>query len=514
MAYWGCNREAPWVEEFESYLPRSMFGWMVTGNVLAGDDGGGGACVVGGAGEGELGVVERRAHEHRESVRKLLGKLSCSDSPGFGRSAASLEPAGGGAEGQRRLGGFWWDSARVHQRCHSGRRPQRPRRDNDPGNDLDGFSAFSSRLRAIQWPATFKPTRIEKYDGELDAKTWLRTYSITVRAARGDNDIMAAYFPVMIGPQALNWLEALPAGSISSWQDLCNAFVQYYQPSCPGPKTRWDLASVVQQPDESLRDYKRYFANRNTITEADDRDVIHYFNEGLHNMELWRKMFETYPKTVGDMLTRDNRSERRRDDRPPRHGKKHDRAESSKNRDRKRGPENTVAIAKRSQFRSTLNQVDLDRLLDGKCPWHNDAKHTARECRALSNGVIRDDDPKKPRREDCDRRDDDDQREVFPGNFQEEDRAVNFIYCGPSKPSCWRKLKLDDRETNLVLKHLVEPLRWSEMPITFDRRDHWVHLPRPGAYPLVVSPVVSQVRLAKVLVDGGSALDIIFASML
>ena len=77
-----------------------------------------------------------------------------------------------------------------------------------------------------------------------------------------------------------------------------------------------------------------------------------------------------------------------------------------------------------------------------------------------------------------------------------------------------RKLKLDVCEVNLVFKHPVEPLRWSEMPITFNRRDHWVHLPRPGAYPLVVSPVVSQVRLAKVLIDGGSALDIIFASTL
>ena len=108
----------------------------------------------------------------------------------------------------------------------------------------------------------------------------------------GDNDIMAAYFPVKMGRHALNWLEALPAGSINSWQDLCSAFVQYYQASCPGPKTKWDLASVIQQPDESLRDYiKRYFANRNTITEANDRDVIHYFNEGLHNIELWMKMF-------------------------------------------------------------------------------------------------------------------------------------------------------------------------------------------------------------------------------
>jgi len=65
-----------------------------------------------------------------------------------------------------------------------------------------------------------------------------------------------------------------------------------------------------------------------------------------------------------------------------------------------------------------------------------------------------------------------------------------------------------------VFKHPIEPLRWSETPITFDRRDHWVHLPRPGAYPLVVSPVVSQVSLAKVLIDGGTALDIIFASTL
>ena len=60
----------------------------------------------------------------------------------------------------------------------------------------------------------------------------------------------------------------------------------------------------MQQPEESLRDYiKRYFANRNNITEADDRDVIHYFNEGLHNIELWRKMFQTYPKTMGDIMT-------------------------------------------------------------------------------------------------------------------------------------------------------------------------------------------------------------------
>ena len=90
---------------------------------------------------------------------------------------------------------------------------------------MDGFS---DRLRASQWLATFKPVDIEKFDGESDPKTWLRTYSIAVRAANDNNDIMAAYFPVMMSRQALSWLEALPAGSINNWQDLCTAFVQYF----------------------------------------------------------------------------------------------------------------------------------------------------------------------------------------------------------------------------------------------------------------------------------------------
>ena len=50
-----------------------VFGFGVAGIVLVGVNGGGGAQVVGGAGEKGIRVVERRMHEHRESVRKLLG---------------------------------------------------------------------------------------------------------------------------------------------------------------------------------------------------------------------------------------------------------------------------------------------------------------------------------------------------------------------------------------------------------------------------------------------------------
>jgi len=57
-AYRGCDWEACRVEEFESYLPMPVFGAGVAGIEVVGVDGGGGALVTGGVGEGELRVVE------------------------------------------------------------------------------------------------------------------------------------------------------------------------------------------------------------------------------------------------------------------------------------------------------------------------------------------------------------------------------------------------------------------------------------------------------------------------
>ena len=47
------------------------------------------------------------------------------------------------------------------------------------------------------------------------------------------------------------------------------------------------------------------------------------------------------------------------------------------------------------------------------------------------------------------------------------------------------------------------------MPIIFDQDDHPVSIPRPRSYPLVIDPVVSNMRLSKVLMDGGSSLNIL-----
>ena len=57
-------------------------------------------------------------------------------------------------------------------------------------------------------------------------------------------------------------------------------------------------------------------------------------------------------------------------------------------------------------------------------------------------------------------------------------------------------------------------LRWSESAITFDRTDHLESVPHPGRYLLVVDPIIGMKRLTKVLMDGGSGLNIMYAEML
>jgi hypothetical protein len=53
-------------------------------------------------------------------------------------------------------------------------------------------------------------------------------------------------------------------------------------------------------------------------------------------------------------------------------------------------------------------------------------------------------------------------------------------------------------------------LKWSEVPITFDRNDHPDNVPKPGWYPLIVSLVNKDVKLNRVLIAGGSFLNILF----
>jgi hypothetical protein len=57
-------------------------------------------------------------------------------------------------------------------------------------------------------------------------------------------------------------------------------------------------------------------------------------------------------------------------------------------------------------------------------------------------------------------------------------------------------------------------LQWSQPSITFDRSDHLENVPHPRRYLLIVDPLVGPKCLTKVLMDGGSGLNIMYVETL
>jgi hypothetical protein len=54
-----------------------------------------------------------------------------------------------------------------------------------------------------------------------------------------------------------------------------------------------------------------------------------------------------------------------------------------------------------------------------------------------------------------------------------------MIVGGLKSSSSRRRYRKDNREVQLIHTKPLQPLRWSEQPITFSRADHWVHILEP-----------------------------------
>jgi hypothetical protein len=99
----------------------------------------------------------------------------------------------------------------------------------DRGGDMaiTAFPALVPRLRSVAYTDNFKPN-IQKYDGRSDPNIWLSIYYVVIKAAGSNFDHMATYFPLVMGDAPSLWLNNLPAGSITSWAVLSQAFTSNF----------------------------------------------------------------------------------------------------------------------------------------------------------------------------------------------------------------------------------------------------------------------------------------------
>mgnify|MGYP005830434105 FL=1 len=86
--------------------------------------------------------------------------------------------------------------------------------------------------------------------------------------ARGDNLHAIKYLPLKLKGPAWHWLNSLPAESIGCWEDLEAAFLDNFQGTHVRPPDADDLSHIIQQPDESARQFwTRFLTKKNQIVD-------------------------------------------------------------------------------------------------------------------------------------------------------------------------------------------------------------------------------------------------------
>jgi hypothetical protein len=157
----------------------------------------------------------------------------------------------------------------------------------------------------------------------------------------------------------------------------------------------------------------------------------------------------------------------------------------------------------------------LDNILDAQCLYHKDMRHTLRNCRDFKHSVgngrpFQPLPPPPPRGGPGEPRQPQQQEVGGGGAFPLVDREVNVIFGGHGSQESKRQQKLNDRQILVAATGPPAPYRWSEHPITFTRADQWLNFDHPGKYPLLIDLVIWESRVKKVLVDGGSSINVTF----
>jgi hypothetical protein len=429
--------------------------------------------------------------------------------------------------------------AHLDEKMRRGYHPKRGGRydsgeDRSPSLEPPGPQAFSRAIRRAPFPTRFRTsTTITKYSGKSKPELWLADYRLACQLGGMDDDnLIIRNLPLFLSDAARAWLEHLPPVQISNWDDLVKAFAGNFQGTYVRPGNSWDLRSCRQQPGESLQDYIWRFSKQHTeLPNITDSDVIGAFLAGTTCRDLVSKQGRKTPTRASELMdiaTKFASGQEAveaifRKDKQPQGRQPEDVPEASAQRGaRKKGKKKSqakhdaadadlVAAAEHRNPRKPPGGANLfNKMLKESCLYHQGPiKHTLEECVMLRRYFHRAGPPAEGGRAHNNDKKEDHKAEEFP-----EVHDCFMIYGGQVANASAQHRKQERREVCSVKVAAPVYLDWSDKPITFDQGNHPDHVPSPGKYPLVVDPVIGNIRLTKVLMDRGSSLNIIYAETL
>jgi hypothetical protein len=407
------------------------------------------------------------------------------------------------------------------------------------------------------WPPKFRPHLPEKYDGTSNPSEFLQVYVTAITAAGGNTAVMASYFHVALTEPARTWLMNLTPRSIYSWEELCARFTANFASAYQQHGVEAHLHAVRQESGETLWAFiSRFTKVRGTIPCISDASIIIAFWQGVHD-EMLEKLATHEVETITTLFALADKCARAVEGRAwhsapqtgvtqtggsgvaTQGGGKKKKKNHGHDRPQSGAPVAIAAAGGRIERGKRPRQQGSN---SGSCPVHPNSRHSASECREILKLVKRiserreqaSKDGSPPRRRPS--KEKVDEGDLAAGErdlgYQSPEQVLKDILTGDSDSGDdndrRKKLYVMYGESwELTTRRNVKSLRrevlsatpgvpkaaphqrWRSTTIFFGASDYPENMAGAGILPLITAPVIANVRLHHVLINGGATLNVI-----
>ncbi|MQL98827.1 hypothetical protein Taro_031543 [Colocasia esculenta] len=374
-------------------------------------------------------------------------------------------------------------------------------------------------LEARVSPKLPLPT-IAPYDGTIDPADHIHGFQSHMVFHRASDVAKCQAFPATLKETVQAWFESLPTGSISSFHQLKKSFRDNFLGGRSQPRTAVSLLSVRQKKGEALWDYvKRFWIEALRIPRLDVPLATSALIQGTRDGFLQRTLGVQQPSTLAELLStaqrhavceeslaagRAEQGEQSDKKRPSDNGSNRDRKKGWRNGDSPRRPRSFTDY---TPLTVAPEQI-LAEIRDEPYVWWPPRMRFDPRRRNQEKYVRRNEDRQKRR----------ERTPEQPINNEPNGQEINVIAGGfgaggesnQSRRNYARQVHMVDRPPVPRLgPYPPDPSRArSEEAITFSDED-LVGVSTPHTDALVVSATINSCTVCWILVDNGSASDVL-----
>lgn len=167
-------------------------------------------------------------------------------------------------------------------------------------------SQFVEEILIAEKPRKFMTLIFQQYDGTKDPVDHLKGFQQQMITETNDEKLFCKFFPSSLVGEARTWFRDLKPGSISSFDELSEAFISQYFCNRKRKKDMAALFAVKQKVGERLKAFYERFRAEQAQTHGCTSDFAAVaFREGLlPSTQVYKDLVRRPAKDMGEIQTR------------------------------------------------------------------------------------------------------------------------------------------------------------------------------------------------------------------